>query len=219
MDAVRQAPPATAVYDVNVLTRWHQLGTILGLVAIGPAIGGALFFYGMDHDWNSFVVIPLFLACMFLTPVLIFRSYRIADRVWVGADGLYFENRPAIPFHSLVAYNTDDYLKLTRQSGPTLLVQATRKSNKTYKQFLEAVASSAERWRLLAPQSTPGASLQRRYFYGSTAAKAIGAFLIVASIGITIGVLMLPRPPYGALGAAASGLFFGIALLTRKRPD
>ena len=131
MNVPHPAPASATVYDVNVLTRWHQLGVVLSLLVLGPALAILLFMSGLDHDWNVVVVIGLTLACMILPPVLVFRSFRVGDRAWLGTDGLYFEKRPAVPFDSLVAYNTDDYLKLTRRTGPPLLIQANRKSKLT----------------------------------------------------------------------------------------
>jgi hypothetical protein len=202
------------VTPIFVVTRWHQASIFLGVLA-GPALGGVLLVTGAPF-WLAMAGFPLGLL---LPPAIVFRCFPRADAVAVGSDRLTFQRRPPLLYAEIARFNTDDYLKLTRPGRLTLMLQARGMQVKAYKALCTEFVAAIAAWRDQQLRQGVAVTLRRSDFYGSPAARVLGACLIVLCIGAGIfAEVALAHPPYGAMGALVTGLGFGILLVTKGRP-
>jgi hypothetical protein len=203
---------------INVTTRLHQVSLLFGLF-FGLFLGCILLFLmiwlGLP-PWLAFIGLPIGIVA---PPWLTSRYIPRKDEVTIGDDRLTFQRRKPILYSDIDRYNTDDYLKLIRRGERTLLLQVRKPMECNYPQFREQFVAAFETWRDSQIAQGIEVKARRTYFYGSRAAKMIGAAMIAVSVlGGIFAIVMLRDPPYGAMGILVVGIGFGIAMVSKRAP-
>jgi hypothetical protein len=200
---------------INVTTRLHQVSLLFGLFFGGilPLLMIALGF----PPWLAFIGLPI---GMVAPPWLTSRYIPRKDEITIGDDRLTFQRRAPILYSNIERYNTDDYLKLIRSGERTLLLHVRKPMECNYSQFRDQFVAAFEAWRESQIARGIKVKARRTYFYGSRAAKMIGAAMIAVSVlGGIFAIVMLRNPPYGAMGILVVGIGFGIAMVSKRGPD
>ncbi|VFR84283.1 hypothetical protein RAN3_2929 [plant metagenome] len=211
------APPAT--YPVMLITRWHQAAAITSLLLVCTLFAGSLIGL-LIAEVDLVLAIPCALAAAALGALpglLTYRRYPSKRTATVHADGVHFSGLGDVPYASLVSYNTDDYLKLRRSSGPTLLIMGQGKLQAEYPKFRDALLAAIGAWKQRQP---PGQAVpERAHFYGSPVARLLGV-AILAGVGFIILMLTQLRDrPISVYFILPMAIGMGIRLLVggRKR--
>jgi hypothetical protein len=199
---------------INVVTRLHQASFFMGFAA-AFALPALVVWSGLPL-WLTFVA---FFVGLIAPPVLIFRYVPRKDEMKIDEDRLTFQQRKPILFSDIDRYNTDDYLKLIRSGKPTLLLNVSKPREFNYQQLSDQFVAAFEAWREAQTAQGIEVKARRTYFYGSRAAKMIGAAMIAVSVlGGIFAIVMLRNPPYGAMGILVVGIGFGIAMVSKRGP-
>jgi hypothetical protein len=203
-----------SMIPVSVVTRLHQASLFMGLA--GAFALPALVVWLELPIWLMFVG---FFGGLIAPPVLIFRYFPRKDFLTIERDRLTFQRRKPILYSDIDRYNTDDYLKLIRSGKPTLLLHVSKPLEFNYQQLSDQFVAAFEAWRDSQIALGIKVKARRTYFYGSHAAKMIGAAMIAVSVlGGIFALVMLRNPPYGAMGILVVGIGFGIAMVSKRGP-
>lgn len=207
-----------ASYPVKLITRWHQAAVLFSLVLMSAIfVGGFIGMMLLDAPMALALLGAIAAAPLGTLPgFLIYRVMPSKRTATVHADGVHFTGLGDVPYASLISYNTDDYLKLRRVSGTTLIIMG--QSNKLlaeYPKFRNALLRSIADWKKRQP---PGEHVpQRAYFYGSTGARLLGALVLLSALGILITLIRMHQPPASAYFIVPMAIGLGIRLMLGKR--
>ena len=197
---------------VLVLTRWHQLSVLfIVFFAIPSIVFGVIALFLFSSIYVSAFMIVIGIAYIFL----FIRLFPSKDEVVITKDKMIFKFRDNVNFADIVSYGTEDYLKLVRRNGPTLIIQHTGTNREEYRAFCRQLVRILGSWR-----PNDGSSLRpvRKHFFGSLWARMIGLVLVAVSIGGLFIAFQLSE--LGIAGALlVTGLPLGLVLLRGKRPE
>ncbi|MBU4610827.1 hypothetical protein IMZ29_09875 [Achromobacter sp. GG226] len=217
-DDAAAPPDSPRRYAVILNTRWHQAALIASFFLVPGGIMGGVTLALSVLRWEgaaAVVALALLGAVLGALPVLLARRLMPPRRtVAVFSDRVEFSGMDALPFTALSGYGTDDYIKLHRHCGATLLVSHQMRHIADYAPLRQALISALENWHVTHPRSAT--RLRRHHFYGSTRARAVGAFLVAASVMLGVALLVVPGAPVSGAFIVLSGLLFGVRLLMSK---
>lgn len=208
------APALPASYPVKLLTRWHQAAALFSLVLVSAFFVGG--FVGlMLLDASLAIAIPgaILVATLGTLPGFLTYRYLPSKRTaTIHADAVHFSGLGEVPYASLISYNTDDYLKLRRTTGPTLLIMG--QSNALmgeYPKFRDALLTTIQAWKARQP---PGGHIPKRaYFYGSPLARLLGGAMLLSALVLFIVLVRMHRPPVSAYVILPMAIGMGIRLM------
>jgi len=205
-------PTETQVIDfpVRVYTRWHQMAIPMGLVL---AIVFALGSINLDMT-EPFVLVGGMLVALLLPALIAGLGFPTRDTMKFTEEGLVFERRKPVLFAQLRSWGAEDYLKLVRASGPTLIVVARGAPGR--KGLHAAFEAALAAWQ--AGQTAGAPAPQRSQFYGSPRAQALGVVVIAAGLFIVVMALMFRQPKYHFIFPGIMAMVFGVRLLVGNHP-
>ena len=211
--------------NCTVLTRLHQAGVFLaffsGLLATPITL---LIFDGKGKFLDDYfsVVLGVSVSIAILGPIFISNVLTRKDVVRIADDRLSFQKSGEIKFDEIEQYNVDDYLKLTiRGQRLVMLVQPRRPHGKLYINFLQTFVARIAQYQATHAHSETARLPQRTYFYGSSAASALGGALLFVSVILAIvTIFFLPSsaPKMFILTMLFPVSALAVVLLTGGRP-
>ena len=212
--------------NCTVLTRLHQAGVFLAFFSgpfVFPIFG---FLLGAPGEYiaqnHSEILAAIAFSISILGPIFISNVLTRKDVVRIADDRLFFQKSGEIKFDEIEQYNVDDYLKLTiRGQRLVMLVQPRRPHGKLYINFLQTFVARIAQYQATHAHSETARLPQRTYFYGSSAASALGGALLFVSVILAIVTIFFlpssaPKMFIFAMLFPVSAL--AVVLLTGGRP-
>lgn len=192
---------------VKVYTRWHQMSVLLGFaLSISSFLliannGGAMLFAAVVSVLG--LVGPGLIA---------FLGFPTQNQVLITPDGLQFSRRAFVPFSEIRSWGSDDFLKLVRHHGPTLLLSALDRPMRRAldEQFEQALKLWQSRGQNPAPVRTQ--------FYGGWQGRAVAGLIMVLSLVVIVLSLMTQEPRWHLTAVGGLGMAFGAVMFTGRKP-
>lgn len=204
---------------VTVVRRLHQFSIVFGLFVFAPIVTfnfmPMLYSYDLPAAVDMTATFFILIAAAILPAYLVFKIFPTSDEARVVLDGVVFRRLGKLQFSDIKSYNTDDHLKLVCYGRPTLLLHPPTKGDiAQYPRFRAELLHALSR---RTEVHGADAGIKRKHFYGSTAAKLLGLFLVVAGVGLILFMFLMSGSIMGGMPIALAGVAAGVALMRGDR--
>lgn len=206
---VENRAPETS-HSVRVYTRWHQLAVPLGF-SLGIFIG----IFAVYQYHLVFGAMGLVLLGIIVPPMVAGLGFPTRDSLTIGSQWLEFARRGPVSFAAISGWNTEDYLRLGRRKGPTLVIVA--QDAPARRRLHDEFRTGLRLWQTGLSAGTSRAEEER--FHGGWRGRAVGAAIVALSLAVIVLSLSMQEPAYHLVAVGGLGGAFGGVMLAGVRPS
>jgi hypothetical protein len=199
-----------ASHPVRVYTRWHQLA-----VPLGFSLGISMGIFATYQYHLVFGAMGLALLGIVVPPMVAGLGFPTRDSLTIDSQGLQFARRGPVSFAAISGWSAEDYLRLSRRKGPTLVIVA--QDAPARRRLHDEFRTGLRLWQTGLAAGASKAGEER--FHGGWRGRAVGAAIVALSLAVIVLSLAMREPAYHLVAVGGLGGAFGGVMLAGIRPS